>query len=170
MKTIITLVTILLIILVGVPRVHSDEEQEVFSIYISQQQSRTNNIPLSELKLSNQAFLTYADIVEYRWNTHELVLTNKGSQRYKQFVRTKTITDQGFVVVADGIRCYYGGFWLMIWSIIPPYPVIFVDTPKNIIAIQRVAPFTKGEDLREDKRIYKALKRIRKLKEVEEKK
>jgi len=165
------LIIILLIIAIGsFSSVQSTDKNIAFAIYLSQSKAGSE-IPLSKLELSEEPLITDKDIIEYRWNTHAIILSNQGARKYNQLIKNRE-RGRVFVIVADGVRCYHGAFWQMILSASYPYPVILIDaTAPNLIKIERAYPsekFTKGKDPRADKRIYSALKKTGKLREVDE--
>jgi hypothetical protein len=160
------LITILLIIAIGsFSSVQATDKNIAFAIYLSQSVA-WSEMPLSELELSKEPLITDVDIIEYRWNTHEVVLSKQGARKYNQSIKNR---DSGrvFVIVADGVRCYHGAFWQMILSASYPYPVILIDsTSPNIIKIERAYPsekFAIGDDPRSDERVCKALLSIGRL-------
>jgi len=167
-KRLIT-VAVLLITAFGIGSVQGADANVSFAIYLSQTDARPET-PLSEMELSKEPFLTDTDIIEYRWNEHEISLSPQGIKKLRELVKRRE-EGRAFVVVADGVRCYHGAFWKLIWSVSYPYPVILIDsTLTKTIAIGRAYPtpaFAKGEDPRSDKRIYDALKRKSKLKETD---
>jgi len=172
MKRLLFILLTLVSIVIGSFSVQGAERKEAFAIYLSQRQT-TDQIPLPKLKLSNEPFITDTDIIEYRWRTHEIVLTEEAAKRYAKFKRSQETRESGFVVVADGIRCYYGEFWLDILSVIPPFPVIYIDVPSSSsIRIRYDYPLirdaARGEDPRNNKRIYDTFKGMQKLEECQQ--
>jgi hypothetical protein len=130
------------------------------------------NTDINKIILGDEPVLTAVDIVSYDWNTHTMELTDRGLH---SIPATKEVGVHGkpFVVVADGQRCYIGAFWTAFSSIAYPNPVIEVslDTRSNKVPIRRAYPFpyeTNGtktkNDPRTDKRIFKVLSELHKLK------
>lgn len=167
-KRLIT-VTVFLITTFGIGSVQVASANVSFAIYLSQTDARSET-PLSKMKLSKEPFLTEIDIIEYRWNEHEIGLSPQGIKKFRQLAKRRE-EGRGFVVVANGVRCYQGALWRIIWSSSYPHPVILIDSPStNRVTIGRAYPtpaFAKGEDPRCDKRIYDVLKRKDKLKETD---
>jgi hypothetical protein len=169
-KRLITHIFFLITVFVfGVGLIHGAETYVSFAIYLSKTDARSET-PLSKMELSKVPFFTDADIIEYRWNKHEIKLSPQGAKKFKQLAKEGE-EGRAFVVMVDGVRCYQGALWKMIWSSSYPYPVILIDSPSNnIVTIDRAYPspaFAKGEDPRNDKRIYDALKRKKKLKDAD---
>jgi len=167
-KQLITAIFIL-IALFGIGSIQAGETDVSFAIYLGNTVARSET-PLSKMELSKEPFLTDADIIEYRWNQHEIALSPQGIKKFRQLAKRRE-EGRSFVVVADGVRCYQGAFWKMSWSSSYPYPVILIDSlSNNILTIGRAYPApasAKGEDPRNDKRIYDALKRKGKLKDTD---
>jgi hypothetical protein len=161
------LIIILLIIAIGsFSSVQATAKNVAFAIYLSQSRA-WSEMPLSKLELLEEPLITDVDIIEYRWNTHEVILSKQGDRKYNNQSNKNRESGRVFVIVADGVRCYHGAFWQKILSASYPYPVILVDsTPPDIIKIERAYPsekFAIGDDPRSDERIYKALLSIGKL-------
>lgn len=124
--------------------------------------------PIDKLPLLKQPLLTDNDIIEYRWVSHELVLSEQGLKKI-QSINKHDMSGTLFVVMADGVRCYQGSFWMGILSVSYPFPVILLDDvthPKGF-TIDRAYPsaeFAKGKDPRDDIRVFNALKKVGKVK------
>ena len=143
-----------------------------FAIYPANvKASQGNQGSLDTLPLANQPLLTDADIIEYRWNSHKILLSEQGIRKLGS-VNKQDMRGTLFVVVANGERCYQGAFWSMLWSSSYSYPVIALDVPDvkktiNVITIERAYPnaeFAEGDDPRNDDRVLHALKQAGKLK------
>ncbi len=140
-----------------------------FAIYLTTYENAQNyDIPLKQLQLL-KPLLTNEDIVEYRWQSHEMLLTDQGWKKFKT-IPQEEIREKTFVVMANGERCYHGAFWRNILSVSYPYPVIIINTlSSNTIKIERAYPsekFAKGFfDPRSDRRIFSALKYSGKLRQ-----
>jgi hypothetical protein len=127
------------------------------------------NTDINQIILEDKPVLTAADIVSYDWNTHTMELTDRGLH---SIPATKEVGVHGkpFVVVADGQRCYIGAFWATFSSLGHENPVIELplDTKTNSVTIRRAYPsdkFGRGSDHRTDKRIFKVLSELSKLKQ-----
>ncbi|HEY5503634.1 MAG TPA: alpha-L-rhamnosidase N-terminal domain-containing protein, partial [Sedimentisphaerales bacterium] len=129
------------------------------------------NTDINQIMPEDKPVLTAADIVSYDWNTHTMELTDNGVRSIPAAPKEVGVYGKPFVVVADEQRCYVGAFWTTISSIAYPNPVIEVplDTKSNKVTIRRAYPFlyekngTK-KDPRTDKRIFKVLSELGKLK------
>jgi hypothetical protein len=142
-------------------------EGSAFAIYLSTSKLSANeNVDIEKLELINKPLITDSDIIKYIWRTHEIVLSEEGVKKFRGFIESKPKIKQ-FVVMADGTRCYAGAFWKSIYSSIYPNPVIIIDSPfQDRIIIERAYPsddVSIGKDLRNDNRIYTALKCVGKL-------
>jgi hypothetical protein len=145
----------------------------VFDVYlveeeISPQQMR--NINLAELQLEETPLLSVDDIVAYRWETHEMELSDSASKRLAQLERSIPLgAGVPFVVCAGGEPIYSGALWTSYSS--ATYDGMVIDVhPAGLgepVSIQMGYPtpewFT-GEDLRSDPRIHRALEEAGKLK------
>jgi hypothetical protein len=140
----------------------------VFAIYpTGYKASATKQPTIDNLPLLKQPLLTDNDIIEYRRESHELILSEQGLMKI-QSINKHDMSGTLFVVIADGVRCYQGAFWMGILSVSYPFPVILLDevTHKGF-TIDRAYPsakFAKGKDPRGDIRVFNALKKVDKLK------
>jgi hypothetical protein len=151
----------------------ADSSAGVFDVYlveqeISPQQMRNTN--LAELQLKDTPLLSVDDIVAYRWETHEIELSDSATKRLAQLERSVPLGDGlPFVVCAGGEPIYGGALWTSYSS--ATYDGIVIDVhPAGLgqpVAIGLGYPtpewFT-GEDLRSDPRIHGALEEAGKLK------
>lgn len=122
---------------------------------------------LGKIDIADTPLITDADIVSYNWQKHAFALTDAGFNKLPTGQEVG-VYGKPFVVVADGKRCYLGAFWIGIYSISHPNPIIDVTyMPENrIVTIQRAYPsakFARGDDPRSDKRILKVLTELKKL-------
>jgi hypothetical protein len=127
-----------------------------------------DNKNLQRIELADKPIITATDIEVYYWNEHRIVLTKNG---LKKLPDSKEVGGYGkpFVVVVDGARCYRGAFWTSFSSVSHPNPVINaapLHPRKHSIVIEKAYPsdsFAKGQDPRNDERIYNALRKLGKL-------
>jgi hypothetical protein len=128
------------------------------------------NTDINQIILEDKPVLTAADIVSYDWNTHTMELTDGGLHSIPAPPKEVGVYGKPFVVVADGQRCYLGAFWATFSSLAYPGPVIELplDTKTNSVIIRRAYPFETLDmksDPRTDKRIFKVLSELHKLKQ-----
>ena len=75
-----------------------------FAIYLTQSKvHEISKTQMSELELMQQSLITDADIIQYRWNTHEIILSGSGAKKYHRLISEQD-AGRGFVIVADGMR------------------------------------------------------------------
>ncbi len=138
-----------------------------FAIYPTGYKAPATEQPsIDNLPLIKQPLLTDNDIIEYRWKSHEIILSEEGLKKI-QSINKHDMSGTLFVVIADGVRCYQGAFWMGILSVSYPFPVILLDEAKpKGFRIDRAYPsaeFAKGKDPRDDIRVFNALKKVGKL-------
>ena len=118
------------------------------------------DIPLSELELEDEPWLSLKDIDYYDFSTHYIYLNSSdfsfGVDPIKSFVKP-------FVVVAGGERCYLG-YFLGASSFLPPTPQILYPTfvPDDVIAIRKNG-LQGSIDVRDDARIREVFVKAGKL-------
>jgi len=134
-----------------------------FAVYLI----KVDHAELSKVELEKQPLLTATDIVSYDWKTHTMALTDAGQLKIANSADVGVRGD-GFILVADGQRCYRGAFWSSFSSASCPTPVIVVDEAEKGkgVKIHRAYPsdeFARGDDPRGDERVLRALKELGKL-------
>ena len=164
MKNII--ISLLSIIVISTCSCHANAGS-AFAIFISTIGISTNeDSDINKLELLEEPLITDSDIIRYIWETHEIVLSEEGMKRFRNFIESRP-NHKIFLVMADGERCYIGAFWSGINQTIYPNPMIIIDPPfQDKIKIERAYPskkYASDKDYRNDKKIYTALKRIGKL-------
>jgi hypothetical protein len=128
------------------------------------------NTNLAELQLKDTPLLSVDDIVAYRWETHEIELSDSASKRLAQLERSIPLgAGLPFVVCAGGERIYSGALWTSYSS--ATYDGIVIDVhPAGLgepVFIRLGYPTPEwfiGGDLRSDPRIHGALEEAGKLK------
>ena len=144
----------------------SEQTQHSFEIYLIKKDDKD----LQKIELADKAILTAADIKEYYWRKHQIVLTENGLKKLPDSKEVR-VSGKPFVVVVGGVRCYRGAFWTSFSSISHPNPVINVapiHPKKDSIVIERAYPsdsFAEGQDPRSDELIYNVLRKLGKLKD-----
>jgi len=151
----------------------SESPAGVFDVYLVEQEispQQMKRVDLAELQLEETPLLTVDDIVAYRWETHEMELSNFALNRLAQLERSIPLGGGlPFVICAGGEPIYGGALWTSYSS--ATYDGIVIDVhPAGLgqpVAIRPGYPtpewFT-GEDWRSDPRIYRALEEAGKLK------
>ncbi len=125
--------------------------------------SQVFNSNIYDLKLAEKPFLTYKDLVYYKWSEHSFKIdSNKVKIIQNICENNTTVFGIPFVVTVDQERIYLGAFWFLFSSIAPTFPYINapIDNEENsyIFVINKSWDSTKT-DLRNDPRIYNALKK-----------
>jgi hypothetical protein len=142
-----------------------------FEIYLVKDEKTIDAIDdeLADLDLEDEPILTDKDIEQYDWNKHKLTLIK--DQKLQDILNEKVylkvpIDGKPFVVVCDGERIYLGAFWTGLSSLLAPNcPIIISDFSDNDYF--QIYYVHNERDTRNDERIYKALKKIDKLKEFD---
>ncbi|MFA5779474.1 MAG: hypothetical protein WC947_05020 [Elusimicrobiota bacterium] len=122
-------------------------------------------VDLHKAELLKKPIISDKDIVEYDWENHTLTVNAEAVARIPQ----PSSFGIPFVVVADGNRCYVGGFWTMVSSVGCLHPIIEVNDAKDgtfriRAGYPRDVNLLKENDPRFDERIKKSLKGLGKLK------
>ena len=122
------------------------------------------DVDLHTAQLSGEPIISDKDIIEYDWNSHTVTVSDDAVAR----IPRPDSFGIPFIVIADGNRCYVGGFWTMVSSVSCPCPVIEVNDAKDgTFRIRTGYPgdvnLPKENDPRFDKRIKKSLKALGKL-------
>jgi hypothetical protein len=121
---------------------------------------------INSLELEEEPILTDKNISEYIWNVHKFTLIkgDKLKQTLEEKIYMKVPVDgKPFVVVCNAERIYLGAFWTGLSSLSAPRcPIIMSDLrDDNSFEISYIY---EKNDNRNDKRIYKVLKQLKKLK------
>jgi len=107
---------------------HQMRRKGLFAIYLLADGSMNGRdaarAALASLKLQDKPLITENDIVEYRWQTHTLVLKPGAEKRFP----SPGVWGIPFVLVADGKPQYLGAFWTHFSSASFEHPVI--TTPR----------------------------------------
>lgn len=122
------------------------------------------NSNIYDLKLSGKPFLTYKDLVYYKWGEHSFEIdSNKAKIIQNICENNPTVFGIPFVVTVDQKRIYLGAFWFLFSSVAPIFPYINApidnETNSYIFVINKSWDSTKA-DLRNDPRIYNTLKKF----------
>lgn len=103
---------------------HQMRRKGLFAIYLLADGSMNGRdaarVALASLKLQGNPLITEDDIVEYRWQTHSLVLKPGAEKRFP----SPGVWGIPFVLVADGKSQYLGAFWTHVSSASFEHPVI----------------------------------------------
>ena len=175
MKLIVTLAVIIFII-VGCDSNPTDSEMENnFSIFLAK--DIENNSPtkssLDKIILEDEPLLSSESIESYEWTAHKITYSNEAKEKIKS---NEPLFGRCFIVIAQNQRIYWGLFTdgassmgcnnpvIMVWS----RAVLDTSFVTNEFVIDRAYPEYIGnkndKDLRQDVRIYNALKVSHKLK------
>ena len=157
MKKLIIPITLILFTLIT--SACSSENDQSFAIYISEESQLTNFNP--DIKI-----LGVEDIIKYDWENHEITITKEASKRFEEL--NPPVNGWYFAVFLGEELIYDGYIWPLYSSlsydgIVIEYPIISDNTLK-IINGYPGEDFFKGDDLRNDQRIYDSLDQDGKIK------
>ncbi len=145
----------------------SNSIEASFEIYLVKNLTTADALKkdLDELELEKQPLLTDKNISEYIWDKHQinLIKDDELNKILNEKVYGKVpVSGKPFVVVCNGEKIYSGAFWTMLSSLFyPECPTIISDyTDRDFFEIS----LDSEKDVRDDKRIYEALKKLGKIK------
>jgi hypothetical protein len=157
-------------------KVKKPESEHSFGIYLIKEgkfdevgkdpyYTKPIKIDLQTANLLEKPIISDKDIIEYDWDSQTVTISAETVAKIPQ----PDSFGIPFIVVADGNRCYVGGFWTMTSSIGCVHPVIEVYEAKHgTFRIRSGYPrefnLHKEDDPRFDERIKNSLKELRKLK------
>ena len=125
--------------------------------------NQISNSNIYDLKLTEKPFLTYKDIIYYKWSEHSFEIDSSKAKIIQKICENNTsVFGIPFVVKVDQDRIYVGAFWFLFSSIVPVFP--YIDAPINIGKNSYIFVINKSidstrPDLRNDQRIYNTLKK-----------
>jgi hypothetical protein len=113
--------------------------------------------------LAPEPVLTDADVIEYKWDSHTIMITEECAKRIGQAHELRH--GVYFVVIADGFRCYRGAFWSAISSSKCSVPWIDAGLGRElrIEYAGRTNGASTAEDVRSDRRVRKVFHELGKL-------
>jgi hypothetical protein len=123
------------------------------------------NVPLSQLRLAAEPFISVHDIGWYRWDTHSFECQAKVNARIDSLARYGgSVRGVPFVVTVGKDPIYLGSFWWSYSSIYPWCPTIDITflgaSGSNDPQLRIELPsLYQGEDPRQDRRIHESLRR-----------
>lgn len=148
------------------------KSKDVFSIYLVKHSKlfyTSKILDLNKLVLDDEPLLTVDSIINYTWHSHRIAFSSSVKEGLK---KREPLLHFLFVVVANDERIYWGVFKDIDDSFVSTSPAIFLYPRNSSISsipdrftISRAPNVTNDNDVRDDKRIYDALKLSRKLKE-----
>jgi len=176
MKILIS-ITAIFLLLYGCNSNPTDSDMENnFSIFLTKdiENNSPANISLDKIVLEDEAILSIKSIESYEWSNHKITFSNEAKEKIKL---KEPLFGRFFIVVALNQRIYWGLITdgassmgcnnpvIMVWSRSVLQDTSFIT---NEFVIDRAYPAYIGnendKDLREDVRIYNALKISHKLK------
>lgn len=161
----IVLLAILLFI-IGCNKNEADNTKHDLSIFLVKDLSTKEamSIKIDDLPLETEPVLTYNEIAAYNWEEHT-IYTKDGFSLEQKLEGKVPLDGKPFVFVVDGKRVYLGSFWTPISSLyfpdIPTINSIWSGKVKNDTYTIRYG--LEKNDPRQDKRIFEALKSMKKL-------
>ncbi len=140
---------------------------EGFAIYLTAQDVPVERMEmLSHVDLADEPVISEDDILSYRRDTHEMVLTDAACQRLSQI--QVPVSGIPFLVCVDRAPVYWGAFWPLYSSL--SFDGVVVSVPltgdDTIVRIDTGYPgpsFFTGEDPRSDPHVLQALQKAGKL-------
>ncbi len=125
--------------------------------------SQAFNSNIYDLKLAERPFLSYKNLIYYKWSEHSFKIDSNKYIIIKNICENNTsVFGIPFVVTVEQERIYLGAFWFLFSSIATTFPYINepIDNRENpyIFVINKSWDSTK-KDLRNDPRIYNTLKK-----------
>jgi len=149
--------------------------KDVFSIYLVKDSNLSfteEKPPINEMILEVEPLLTINSIENYDWNKHQISFSEETKEELK---KKEPLLHYLFVIIANNERVYWGMFLdgadsygcsNPVICLIPRNPSVSSFIPNGFI-INRAYPSYSGneseKDIREDIRIYNALKNVNKL-------
>ncbi len=134
--------------------------QPLFAVYTLQDTTLNSynavQISIQDLALSDTPLFTACDLTHYYWKTQAFEFKANCSERFDHF-RTSHGSTQGvpFVVTVGTERIYFGTFWWVYSSAVPPTSAIILMSAHTPYELRFI---NKGPDERSDNRIYASLK------------
>ncbi len=128
-----------------------------------------NKTDISRLELSEKPFLSYKDIITYKWQEHLISLDTQKVAEINNFCKTKINVDGlPFIVKVNNERIYLGAFWFELSSkpsLVPYIEIKLSEKPTTGILKINKARREIIPDPRTDSRIYETLKKYNILQE-----
>jgi len=141
---------------------------------------------IGELELVEEPLITEKDILSYHWETHVIVMTKQGFEKFKKLlvkkilekddVNSKNLWEagargRGFMVVVNGQRAHIGAFSSPLLSVVQRIPRIDLsfskndnNIPENSLCIELFNPDEKAQDPRSKESIKSTLEELKLLK------
>jgi hypothetical protein len=132
-----------------------------FAIYLLKDPSTTASqvwsSPVEALELADTPLLTQREITLYRWQTHQFEVTSPIEMQLTALKnRSGPVGGIPFVATVGRTRIYLGAFWYAYSSLAPQSP--YIDVLLDVHRIHAAWINQDQGDVRNDKRIYAALK------------
>lgn len=111
--------------------VDDSSKEGSFSIYFLADTNLTTyqamNLDINQLVLKDSSWMTEADIDFYDFSTHCIYLKNDKSKYFNEYCGLSfqfdpVLIDRPFVVIADSLRCYVGGLYSSLHSMLSSVP------------------------------------------------
>lgn len=157
---------VMLLLVFGCNKNESDNTKQDISIYLVKDLSTKEAMSrkIDDLTLETVPVLTDNEIETYNWEEHTFY-TKDGFNLEQKLEGKVPLDGKPFVFVVDGTRIYLGSFWTPISSLyFPDIPTInSVWSGKIENNTYTIRYEFEKHDPREDKRIYEALKSMKKL-------
>ena len=175
MKILISLTVIFLFFFGCNSNPTNSELENDFAIYLTKniENNSPSKISLDNLVIEDEPILSINSIEYYEWTNHKIRFSDVAKKRIQS---KEPLFDRSFIVFALNQRIYWGLFTdgassmgcnnpvIMVWSRTVRQDTSFIT---NEFVIERAYPEYIGnkndKDLREDQRIYDALKKYHKL-------
>jgi hypothetical protein len=143
-------------------------EDDSFAIYFLADDTliatEITGIAIDELALAEKPILTISDLLWYNWTDHTFSIKPDAAKELDLYLQARRrVHGVPFVITVFNEPVYQGAFWFAFSSVPPPGPYIeLLGTGEEmkepvILKIERALDQSKP-DVRNDERIYRALK------------
>lgn len=123
------------------------------------------SVAMDDLDIKNEPVISVFELHSYDWQDHSMSLMPKVSDKLEQILHKKNIAGGiPFVLVAGGERIYTGSFVAVWSSYMPKMPHILLSPVyTDTVVTLSIQSGMSSANVREDMRIYEALKAAGKL-------
>lgn len=115
-----------------------------------------------EVRLPKEAIISIRDIQSYKWEEHEIVLTEEGWEKINKKITMQNLGTTGisFLLTINSKILYRGFFWSILYASKPDTPVILYENLQN--GIFKIST-EKNQVMLDNKELYDFLLKFDKL-------